>query len=149
MFEKNKSAQAALEFLMTYGWAILVALVVAGALIYIMPNSKSLTTSKCIFGTELPCMGAQLSNNNLTVVLRNSLGQAIYDVSASVTVPSNVNCIVDSTVPSDQRIVITCQNSGKLNLVSDTRLKMTVTYKKSRTGYDQVSNGDIYAKYKG
>ena len=32
--KKNKSAQAAMEFLMTYGWAILVMLAAVGALAY-------------------------------------------------------------------------------------------------------------------
>ena len=32
--KKNNRAQAALEFLMTYGWAILVVLVSIGALAY-------------------------------------------------------------------------------------------------------------------
>ncbi|MCX6706727.1 MAG: hypothetical protein NT001_01140 [Candidatus Woesearchaeota archaeon] len=47
----KKKAQAAMEFLMTYGWAILVVLVVIGALAYFgVLSPKKLLPDKCIFG---------------------------------------------------------------------------------------------------
>ena len=47
MFMKKK-AQAAMEFLMTYGWAILVVLIVIGALAYFgVLNPQNLLPEKC------------------------------------------------------------------------------------------------------
>ena len=44
----NKKAQAAMEFLMTYGWAILVVLVVIGALAYFgVLNPRNLVPNSC------------------------------------------------------------------------------------------------------
>lgn len=49
MFKKR--AQAAMEFLLTYGWAILVVLVVIGALAYFgVLNPSKLLPGKCLFG---------------------------------------------------------------------------------------------------
>ena len=46
----KKKAQAAMEFLMTYGWAILVVLVVIGALAYFgVLSPKKLLPDKCLF----------------------------------------------------------------------------------------------------
>ncbi|MAG47370.1 hypothetical protein CL617_02090 [archaeon] len=47
MFNKrsDKKAQAAMEFLMTYGWAILIILVVLGALFYLGVFSPNISTS--------------------------------------------------------------------------------------------------------
>jgi uncharacterized protein (UPF0333 family) len=145
---KRSKGQAAMEFMMTYGWAILVVLVVVAALAYIVPKQSSLTTKRCVFGSELPCLGARLSSNNLTVTLKNGLANAIYNISANVTAPIIAVCSVSSAkIAVDGKLTITCPNSGTMNLVSDSKIKMIVRYKKTQGGYDQVVNGDIYAKY--
>ena len=147
MFKINHKAQAALEFMMTYGWAMLLLLAVIGGMAYFMPKTSTLTPEKCVFGSALPCLGAQLTSNNLTVVLRNGLGQTVYNISANVTMPMITNCsVINSTISADQRITIVCPNNGVLNLIKDTRINMQVIYQKSRTGYSQEILGDIYAK---
>ncbi|MGV8141411.1 MAG: hypothetical protein ACP5NW_03140 [Candidatus Woesearchaeota archaeon] len=143
-----KRGQAAFEFMMTYGWALLVILAIIGSLVYFMPHPDSLTAKKCVFGVELPCAGTQLSSNNLTVVLKNGLGKSVYNISANVTVPVSVSCSVsNTTLVADGRITITCINNGVMNLTKDTRIKMVLTYKKNQGGYDQIMIGEIYAKY--
>ena len=53
---KNR-AQAALEFLTTYGWAFLVILVMISALSYFGVLSPSrLLPEKCTFGSEIECL---------------------------------------------------------------------------------------------
>ena len=55
-FGSSKKAQAAMEFLMTYGWAILVVLVVIGALSYFGVLSPStLLPEKCTFPVSVSC----------------------------------------------------------------------------------------------
>ena len=139
----------ALEFLMTYGWAIMMVMAVVGGLMYvIIPHPKSLTTNKCIFGAAIPCMGVQLSHDFLKVSLRNSMGQSIYNISAKVIVPMNLNCnISNSSLRAEERLNIQCTNTGQLNLTDDARITMQVTYRKTRDGYDQTVMGEIYAKY--
>ena len=52
----KKRGQAAMEFLMTYGWAILVVLVVIGALAYFgVLNPQQFLPKKCQFGTGIVC----------------------------------------------------------------------------------------------
>ena len=51
---KVKKGQAALEFLMTYGWAILVVLIVIGALAYFgVLDPKRFLPEKCELGPGL------------------------------------------------------------------------------------------------
>ena len=58
---RNKRGQAALEFLMTYGWAILVVLVVIGALAYFgVLNPNILVPEKCTMATGLSCKDYKL-----------------------------------------------------------------------------------------
>ncbi|MBI2657311.1 hypothetical protein HYX08_01300 [Candidatus Woesearchaeota archaeon] len=74
----NKKSQAALEFLMTYGWAILVVLVAVGALAYfgVLSPDKFLP-AKCTLQAGIGCIDHKATGTALNVVLRNSLG---YDL---------------------------------------------------------------------
>ncbi|MFH8080715.1 MAG: hypothetical protein QXO84_02430 [Candidatus Aenigmatarchaeota archaeon] len=63
----KRKAQAAMEYLMTYGWAILIIVVVIAAL-YAMGVFKTRSTVPCS-----PCFGyfAYVDHNTNTLVLRN------------------------------------------------------------------------------
>ncbi len=72
----RKSGQAALEFLMTYGWAILVVLVVIGALAYFGVLSPSaLLPEKCTITTGLNCADHIVSDEGIAVKLQNYAGR--------------------------------------------------------------------------
>jgi len=148
---RNKNrAQAALEFMMTYGWALLLLTALVGGLVYIMPHPRSLVPNKCIFGSGIPCLGTQLSSNNLTIILRNGLGQSIYNITANASAENQADCIVsNSTARAEERITLTCPNvvAGGLNVTEDTKIQVQLIYKKVSSGYDQLVIGDIYAKY--
>ncbi|GEM_PF-1625410 len=145
----RRNAQAALEFMLTYGWALLLLAALVGGLVYFVPKTDTMTANKCIFGSELSCLGTRLDNASLQIVLHNNLGQTIYNVTASLSQPINVACYVTNTtdVSADDSIKIICPNANGISVRSDIRIKANVTYKKSRSGYLQIVNGDIYAKY--
>lgn len=87
---KNKKAQGALEFLMTYGWAFLVILIMIGALAYfgVLSPTKFLP-ERCTFGSQFMCkdylMSTDGSTADVTVKLQNNLGQAIYVLASNST----------------------------------------------------------------
>ncbi len=92
----NKKAQAAMEFLMTYGWAILVVLVVIGALAYFGVLSPSaLLPEKCFLPIGLQCDehlvkgGAQ---GFVSFDLRNGIGNNIRIVSMKVKKDNQFVC---------------------------------------------------------
>ncbi len=73
---RGKSAQAAMEFLMTYGWAILVVLVVIGALAYFGVLSPStLLPEKCSFPVSVSCSDHVIGTGSLGVILQNGAGR--------------------------------------------------------------------------
>jgi hypothetical protein len=72
--------QAAMEFLMTYGWAILVVLIVIGALAYFGVLSPSnLLPEKCTFPVSLTCVDFNVAGStttgSVTLVLQNGAGR--------------------------------------------------------------------------
>ena len=77
-----KKAQAAMEFLMTYGWAILVVLVAIGALAYfgVLSPDKFLP-ERCTGPSGMACLDkASISDTTGTVkfAIRNNLGFGIF-----------------------------------------------------------------------
>ena len=78
MMKVSRKSQAALEFIMTYGWAILVVLVAIGALAYfgVLSPDKFLP-AKCTLSAGLACTDHKATATSLDVVFRNSLG---YDI---------------------------------------------------------------------
>lgn len=75
-----KSSQAALEFLMTYGWAFLIILIMIGAISYFgILNPRKLLPNRCSFGSEFQCLATQISAtaNTFRIRLKNGLGTSI------------------------------------------------------------------------
>src|SRR3989344_4435487 len=75
-----KRAQAAMEFLMTYGWAILVVLVAIGALAYFgVLSPEKFLPEKCIVssGSGLFCDEFTASGTTVTIRLKNILTDSV------------------------------------------------------------------------
>ena len=61
MTRKFARAQAALEFLTTYGWAFLVILIMIGTLAYFgILNPSKVLPNRCTFGAEFQCLDFQI-----------------------------------------------------------------------------------------
>jgi hypothetical protein len=91
----QKEAQAAMEFLMTYGWAILVVLVVIGALAYFgVLDARQLLPQSCFMQTGIACKGYMVSSgaNYSQFVIVNGLGNDIKIVSVSLVSPGFAVC---------------------------------------------------------
>jgi hypothetical protein len=71
--------QAALEFMMTYGWAILVVLAAIGALSYFgVLNPTKFTPETCMATSGFSCAGKPLiGSDNITFSVINGLGYKI------------------------------------------------------------------------
>lgn len=140
-----KRGQAAMEFLMTYGWAILVVLVAVGALAYFgVLSPDNFLPSKCTLPSGIGCIDHKVTANQIQVVLRNGLG---YDMSAmevaaegcgaNVTSPATLNNGEDDTWTIDCGSPLTgSRYNGVLN----------VTYTLSDTGLTHTALGNIVSK---
>ena len=83
----NKS-QAALEFIMTYGWAILVVLVAIGALAYFgVLSPDRFLPSRCTLQAGIGCLDHVASGTDgaILVTLQNSLGVDITSVTVKIS----------------------------------------------------------------
>ncbi len=145
----NKKAQAALEFLTTYGWAILVVMVAISALAYfgVLNPSKSLP-GRCLFGNGLSCNDQQLNESVVKISLQNGLGTTLHSVYANMTDPVGT-CVPSSiaTVSADSNVRFNCTITSSTNYFTKGdkgKAKITITFKKVQNGYNQVSLGEVY-----
>ncbi len=78
---KKLKAQSAMEYLMTYGWAILIIAVVLGALFSLgVFNGASLLGTSCVAGSGYLCQNPVLSTSGqLTFTFGQNTGANVYN----------------------------------------------------------------------
>ena len=113
----GRKSQAALEFIMTYGWAILVVLVAIGALAYfgVLSPDKFLP-SKCLLQSGIACLEHKATPTDIQVVLQNSLGDDLTAVSVTIPGCNPVETTVGTgTLANGEKspsVLITCTPPG-------------------------------------
>jgi len=147
---KNKS-QVALEFLMTYGWAILIVLVAITALAYFgVLESDKFLPDKCILDVGIACLDFNVETSRIVLVLQNSLGEAITIDEVTVTKKNNGSCSnIDSiNVNNNQKAIITIINCNNGNVGDKFNGNLNVTYTKESL-LTHIANGIIIGKITG
>ena len=114
----SNSSQAALEFLMTYGWAILVVAAAIGVLAYFgVLSPENFLPQKCILPAGLACLDYNVENYKIVLVLQNTQGETI--IIDKVTVSGNSQQCSDNqtvTVNNEAKAIITitqCNNGAE------------------------------------
>ena len=99
-----KKSQAAMEFLMTYGWAILVVLVAIGALAYFgVLSPDRFLPSKCQLPAGIACTDFLIEPTGIQVVLTNGL---CFDLNSYL---NNTIFLVSTFFPAfSQKISLLC-----------------------------------------
>lgn len=88
-------SQAAMEFLMTYGWALLVILAAIGALAYFgVINPSRFLPTKCILATGFSCGEYKIGVDKIYLSVENNLGVDLTSLNITInsTGGSDVSC---------------------------------------------------------
>ncbi len=154
---KGKRGQAAIEFLVTYGWAIMAAMLVIGALTYFgITNPATSLPDKCVFSNAFECEDFIINGTVMKLKLINTAGQSVFGTGATGTINASFTdsgggtCIVIGTPLSldpEAILEITCTNPPGYPFTSreKAKVKLTITYAKNYGGFSQVSLGEIYS----
>lgn len=153
----KRRGQAALEFLTTYGWALLVILVMIGALVYFgLLNPSRILPNKCTATTGFVCEDYQITQNSFDIVLVNKLGDTIKSVDFQaagvssegfITAPTGTDCGPSANVVNaDQRFTLQCNTTNLFQGVSDkVSVNVMVTYIQSKQVYNKTLEVTLYA----
>lgn len=114
---KTKRSQAALEFLMTYGWAILIVLIVISALAYFgVLNPQNLLPSKCTLPSGWSCTDYVVTGGatgEVKIKILNGMGTALKITSFNATLDTGA-----SSCQSDTTIVYNLSNAQSIDLAT-------------------------------
>jgi hypothetical protein len=141
-----RKGQTAMEYLMTYGWAILVVMVVLAALFYLgILNPRGITPNQCSFPAGFSCIAWKLyTNGTLYLKLGQGMGRTINITGLNCT--TNVNVIQQGGTIRFSSGGYAMQSasylSGQVNCTNNTNGIVGITGSPS-----DVYNGKIYINY--
>ena len=140
----SPKGQAAMEFLMTYGWAILVVLAAIAALAYFgVLSPEKFLPEKCILEPGLACIAHKVEPTKTTLVITNSKGTTIKIT--SITVGSCTGAFdQDMLSGTDHTFEITSCSNG----VSKEKFKgdITLAYTLKDTNLTKTAYGNLNTK---
>ena len=144
----TRKGQAAIEFMMTYGWAILVVMIAIAALAtFGVMNPSKYLADKCMFSNNFQCIDYQVNTTTASLTLVNGLGHKVYNFTATVA-DTAVSCdtsAVSNPWIQDSRKTITCDTTALGFIKKDKgKVKITLNYAKVENGFAQVATGEIY-----
>ncbi len=139
---KPKKSQAAMEFLMTYGWAILVVLAAIAALAYFgVLSPEKFLPEKCLVETGFTCISSKVESSQSTIVLQNSYGRSV--VIDNIQIGSCSTAFTTTLTSEDQNnFVLTGCSNGDVKEVFKGEVIIKYTEKNtnlSKTAYGQIN----------
>ncbi|MBI5803867.1 hypothetical protein HY450_01345 [Candidatus Pacearchaeota archaeon] len=148
----KKKGQAALEFLMTYGWAILAAIIAIGVLAYfgVFSPGKYITGSAVVnppFYVNAWNVQADTGagSSGVTMELRNNGGEDYEIQSVDVTGCGTVSTITPIAAGATATFIVDC-GVGALNAGETFKGDVTITYQKTNSNVDLTSSGTVAEK---
>ena len=142
----QKRGQAAMEFLMTYGWAILAAIIAIAVLAYFGVFSPGKYMSNiCTIAAPGSCDEYSITTSGITLVIRNGLGDIMAVSSVNVTGCGSTASVTPTTSIPDGGIgTATVPCAPVLTAGNKFKGDITITYKKGTSGtIDQKVTGSI------
>jgi hypothetical protein len=145
MIVSGRKSQAAMEFLMTYGWAILVVLAAIAALAYfgVLSPSKFLPESCTLSPTSgMACMDFRIESSTAYLLLMNSGGRDL--TINNVTVGSCTNSFsVDMPDGSSQLFNITGCSFGTVG--QKVKADVVISYTDRLSYFTKSTSGTLTA----
>ncbi len=154
-----RKGQAAMEFLMTYGWAILVVLIAIGALVYFgVISPERFVQDNCTLTPPLSCselgdfaafVGAA---NNVRLRVNNGAGSTVTFQTVTVTETDGQTCTrLDNatTIASgaETELRFTCNDITAATAIGTRfRADVDVVYSLAGGSYNQTSSGQIVVR---
>ncbi len=151
MIGRTKRGQAGLEYLVTYGWAILAIVIIAGVLWYfgIFNPSKFSEERQCGGGAAFQCLDYRVNTSGtLTIVLGNKAGGSVSGVNITSGACGACSCS-PASVAANQNT--TCTATGFLGSgtagTSFDQTSAVITYTNTRTGQAHADTLFVKGKY--
>ena len=151
----SRKGQAAVEFVVTYGWAFILILISLGALSYFgVFSPETYLPESCDFPQEFQCVDYSVVQapgaGQVKIDLINNFGRDISVSNSQIYTYSfgaDTACTPDvpTTIPANQRFTLTC-NLG--NSLPSGKIKIFANFTYNRPGSlrTHLMKGELFAK---
>ncbi len=140
----NRKAQAAMEFLMTYGWAILVVLAAIGALAYFgVLKPQQFMPEQCVLEPGMACLDFKINPSNATILVSNSLGRDINILSISA---GNCSNTFNQTLENGEKSKFVLSGCDNGEVGAKFKEDLIIDYLNQDSGFTKTISGSISAK---
>jgi len=149
-----------MEYLMTYGWAILVIIIVIAVLFYIgVLNPRNVTPTSCTFPPGISCSSFKLTEEgNLKLTIGQATGHRIHIVNISCTQAQEpeywheLNVTITNGQEGSLGSFSCMDNTGTgtplTGLAGETaKFKLWMSYQETDTTETRLVMGDITGRY--
>ena len=148
---KSTKSQAAMEFLMTYGWAILVVLVAVSTLAYFgVLSPDRFLPGKCQLPPGILCTGFKLNGpaSQIALTIRNALGYDITNVNVWTSGCTDVLLTGSEGLITNGQSADPALNCNQGILISGSKYSgdLNITYTNANTGLTHKVRGTITGK---
>src|SRR3989344_5481849 len=144
IFQNNKS-QAAMEFLMAYGWAILVVLVAIGALAYFgVLSPQKFLPERCILESGFSCVSHKVEPSRITLIISNAKGRDITITNIKVAdCESGLSQDLANGAQSSFTVGGSCSNGIQKERFDG---EISISYTEKDTGLTKTAFGNLNTK---
>jgi len=141
---KRKKSQSAMEFLMTYGWAILVAVAAISALAYFgVLRPLQFVPEECVLATAgLTCIDFSVGTDKVTMLIANSLS----DIQIKKIKVGDCTKTFDEEIKNSgtKEFVLTgCSNGAKGSIF---KKEITINYINLQSNFEKTAAGSMVGK---
>jgi hypothetical protein len=148
--KKSLKAQAGLDFLMTYGWALLIIVLVIGALFALgIFDIGSFLGSRSVGFTQIGVAAWRINTTGaLTMKLRNNAGTdvSITEITATLNT-QNISYSANDTITNGKTSdTITVGSFAAAPKGSSYTLKVDISYVDVATGFQYADSGTLTGK---
>lgn len=141
-----KRAQASVDFLFTYGWALMAVLIVLIAITYFgISRPQQFVAQQCVADDAFNCFEFGADSDSLDVILQSKVGMPLNITAVAVLQAFETECIFTAPdVPEDGNrlprngtfsLVFGCANGTTLISGSTVRLDFLLSYQVDLAGY--------------
>jgi hypothetical protein len=150
---RDKRGQAAMEFLMTYGWAILAAVIAIGVLAYfgVFSPGKYISGNAVVnppfYITAANAKASHGSYGGVQLAVKNNGGED-YEIQSVTITNCGTYTGAPDTILTDVTATITveCDAAHTLNVGDNIKGDITINYQKPGIGVDLASTGTVAQK---
>ncbi len=148
----NKKGQAAMEFLMTYGWAILAAVIAIGVLAYfgVFSPGKYITGNAIVnppfYIDAANAKESYGSYGGVQFSLKNNGGEDYELQRVNVTNCGSYTTVTDIGTDERSTITVECTSANSISDGDTIKGDITITYRKEGIDVDLTSTGTIAQK---